>query len=715
MIILAVLAALAAAVAPPADLPTGCFAEALPEMNAALTREDSLALAARYEHQPPGGDRSCGQLLAGYLIGMTSTPAEDSWRERLRGIELLEAAFRSHSGDPRLYIAMGLLLYHRQGRTDALRNLKRALDRREAGEVPLTAREVAIIHYNRGLIHQDFWRDWRSYGNLSVTAGGQWHGGRYEMPGQDNFSGSSDDHTWLIALNQLCPARFAENMEAFFDPWADMNRDAFNQLEDAFLAALETDSTFLLPGEALLGEYVYLEEWEKAERLAHMLYERFPENYRTFLYVGLVLHETGRDSAAAPAFAKSFLYMPDSIAAAITSIWPLLQPEQREWLDSADETTRRSAETAFWNSLDPLYLTAVNERKLEHYARVVAADLMFGSPALRERGSGSYAGEIWIRYGRPKTMWELKLFGGRVAFWDYGPGPDVSFIRGAAYRSFRPTDEAKQYTNQLLRTSPQTYSPDALVDSVWSLGYQTVRFLGAQHRPEFLVYTEWPAEFAPEAIAGLTLLDQQFLPVAQWQGGKPDRPGFRAVLRGIPPGMYSLTVEILDPGPRQLGRVRDTLSTLAIEDSTFVVSDVLLASGVASLVGDGAVSRREMEITPLYGSTLESNQTLGLYWEVYRLSGAQEGRVRYRVSVEIQDAGRRPILARILSGVAGGGDRPAATRIEYDSDRPMQQGRAVEWLELTGQLRPGEYRVIVTITDRESGNAVTRERALVVR
>jgi len=692
-----------------------CFSVALPEMDQATTRADSMALATRYQAQAPGGDKKCGALLAGYLIGMTSTLAEDEWRQRQEGITLLESVFSNYTNEPRLHLAMGMLMYHRQARTDALRNLDRAFDRRNDGEVPLSDREVALLHYNRGLMHQDFWRDWRSFGYIRTTGEGQWHCGRYETPGADNFTSSSNDNTWLIGLNQLCPEVFARNIAQFFDHRADMNRESFDNLEAAFQAAMEADPTFLLPAEALLGEYVYLETWDRAEPLARSLYAQFPEDYRPLQYLGLVLHETGRDSAAAPMFGRSFLYMPDSVAAAFDDIAMLLTVDQQTWYAGVDSLTRRTAGTAFWNSLDPLYLTTVNERKIEHYARVVAADLMFSTPALAEKGRDSFAGQMWIRYGRPIGMWELQTPTGRVVFWDYGPGPDISFLRGAAYRSNRPTDEAKQYANALQRTTPQIYQAKALIDTTADLSHQIVRLLGNELRPQLLVYTDWPASYGDSAVAGLALLDLHFMPIAQWRGGKPDRPGLRAELSGLSPGAYSLTIEIWDRETKRLSRMRDTVSTLTTADSSFVVSDMLLASRIRPMEGDDATNRRDVDITPLYGSTAGRGDPLGLYWEVYRLQGEQQGRIDYHVSLEILDQTRQPLMARVLRGVGARGERDAATKIEYESSRPVVGGRAVEWIELTSDLAPGQYRIVLTLTAAGGGAPVTRERVLTVR
>ena len=150
---------LAGVSSPPPARADGCFAVALPEIGEATTRADSLALAEKYLAAPPGGDSRCGDGLAGFLLGMKSSPAEDAWRERQRAGELIERALRDYSDEPRLYLALALVLHHRQSRTDALRNLDRATDRAGSGEVPLSPRELAILHYTRGMIQQDAWRD----------------------------------------------------------------------------------------------------------------------------------------------------------------------------------------------------------------------------------------------------------------------------------------------------------------------------------------------------------------------------------------------------------------------------------------------------------------------------------------------------------------------------------------------------------------------------
>jgi GWxTD domain-containing protein len=715
MSLLSIVLPLAAAALAPSVQGSPCLSGALPAISLAGTRADSLALAEQYLTAPPGGDRKCGDLLAAFLMGMQSSPAEDAWRERQRAGELIERAMRDFNQEPRLYLAQAILLHHRQARTDALRALDRALERSPRADVPLSARELAILHYTRGTIQQDFWRDWRSFGQVDVISEGQWRCSRDEVGARDNFSSSSSDFTWLIGVNLVCADLFAENMAKYFRSRTSMNESARDDMEAAFTRAWETDSTFLAAPLALLSEWVYAGDWARADSLTLLLRRRYPDEVRFRLHRALVLHETARDSLASLEYAAARATLPDSLAGALDDVRPLLRTDQQQAYDALDTLGQREVRVAFWTSLDPLYLTTWNERRLEHVSRAVAAGLLFSTSTLGGEGWESFAGQMWIRYGRPAHIWELQVPQGRAVFWDYGPGPDVSFIRGFNYQSYRPTDEAVDVGNRLSRSSPQSYSMSALVDSVLPLDAQVVRTLGPSHKPQLLVYGEWPARASAESRAGLALLDLLYFPVAQWRGGKPSRPGIATELNGMAAGAYSLTLEVWDTAQRRLHRMRDTVSTLATGDGTFVVSDLLFVTEITPPGDDDITSRRELPVTPLYGSTVPKGATLGIVWETYRLSDSlpTDGRRRHQVNIEVLDASRQPMLARMLRGVSGGERR--GTRLEFESSRPMAEGRTVEWVEVSGDLPIGNYRLVFTITDRETGVAVTREREFRVR
>ncbi|MDX9758206.1 MAG: GWxTD domain-containing protein [Bacteroidota bacterium] len=62
----------------------------------------------------------------------------------------------------------------------------------------------------------------------------------------------------------------------------------------------------------------------------------------------------------------------------------------------------------FWNTADPLYLTAENEAELEHFARIAHAELLFSRPLLGEAGWSSDRGKTTLRLGLPDQVLRLR-------------------------------------------------------------------------------------------------------------------------------------------------------------------------------------------------------------------------------------------------------------------------------------------------------------------
>ncbi|MEJ2635834.1 MAG: GWxTD domain-containing protein, partial [Calditrichia bacterium] len=66
-----------------------------------------------------------------------------------------------------------------------------------------------------------------------------------------------------------------------------------------------------------------------------------------------------------------------------------------------------SQSTDFWKARDPMFLTAENERLLEHYGRVAYANLRFSVPKLKIEGWRTDRGKTYIRYGKPLYIVEF--------------------------------------------------------------------------------------------------------------------------------------------------------------------------------------------------------------------------------------------------------------------------------------------------------------------
>ena len=149
--------------------------------------------------------------------------------------------------------------------------------------------------------------------------------------------------------------------------------------------------------DALMGIYALKGEYEEALQLLQQMYVHFPEDPATWTYLGLAHYRTGNMDAADRSFQTAFEFMPEAAEQAYNGLGSVL-PQGEEAHYEEDPVAYASR---FWTSKDPRYLTPYNERKLEHWARLTYADLLYGAPGLGLRGWDTQRGQIHVRYGLP--------------------------------------------------------------------------------------------------------------------------------------------------------------------------------------------------------------------------------------------------------------------------------------------------------------------------
>ncbi|MEX0821581.1 MAG: GWxTD domain-containing protein [Rhodothermales bacterium] len=295
------------------------------------------------------------------------------------------------------------------------------------------ARDILELDSTNAFAHEelgasfirDFWRyrnaimlPTMSFSGSSFRAGGPMALG--EAPrGQSSLPGEDDDVTNVTdPLSELGPRQ--DTQMEFFDPETVFPADRFdigklermgipvNQLaaraQRAYdraighlTTALETDPRRRTVYEYLMEIYALKGEYGEAQSMLEDMYTFYAEDPLTWLYMGLTQYRSGHLQGAANAFETAFRYMDEADRAAFEELDYLLPREER----SQYREDPVSYASRFWTSKDPRYLTPFNERKLEHYARLVYADLLYGSDDLGLRGWSTERGRILVRYGPP--------------------------------------------------------------------------------------------------------------------------------------------------------------------------------------------------------------------------------------------------------------------------------------------------------------------------
>jgi GWxTD domain-containing protein len=139
------------------------------------------------------------------------------------------------------------------------------------------------------------------------------------------------------------------------------------------------------------------EAYADALGVLERMYIFFPEDPQTWAYLGLANQRSGRSDAAAKSFEEAFKFMDAEERADFEDLTLILNDEDRERY--AEDPVGFASR--FWTSQNPRYLTSFNERKLEHFARLVHADLLYAAPEIDLRGWQTQRGRLVVRYGPP--------------------------------------------------------------------------------------------------------------------------------------------------------------------------------------------------------------------------------------------------------------------------------------------------------------------------
>ena len=284
------------------------------------------------------------------------------------------------------------------------------------------------------------------------------------------------DSTYLEAYFQIidyCVARFFHNHNT-------------DKLAEAYQTALAGESHFkynsTMSYKKALVSMLYSSN-ENALRTLHQIIE--PDSLQIEInLLDAYLYYKKRDFLKSHAqFLKAFEFMPDDLRVGYNDITLLLSPQGKRDYDEMSGVSRRQFSDSLWKALDPDLTTVLNEKKVEHYARVYFVELMFAQPNSSKHGWENDQGALYIRYGPPQrarwmlpddndpklhTRWEwtyvfdgkpvtltfLNLFGGdnyHLAPMDYG------------YSDFKAYELTGEVPNQ------ETFAQDALpIESYFS-------------------------------------------------------------------------------------------------------------------------------------------------------------------------------------------------------------------------------------------------------
>jgi GWxTD domain-containing protein len=477
----------------------------------------------------------------------------------------------------------------------------------------------------------------------------------------------------------------------------------------------------LAPGEftcwrALVPLLLDAGEPDLAETVAHLAARAAPGNPEATLLVATTSELRGDLAAADLLFQKAILALRPSLRACYSDLSPLLPPWTVEGYRSLHGSARARFEERYWQQNDPDPVSPENEARLEFWARVTEARLLYGEP---NDIMWDMRAEYFVRFGRPALAqlnpgdqgvrrgdwlsWVYPELGMRV--WMGSPSAFIGFHNAftATFGWVTPAPESLASHGELqpmpgswavFHNVPPGVEPiDARFVSAnfeSDRGPQILARTEVRGGPEDAYTAEWVVLGPDLAVVhrDLTAFAVSACDPAEAQSASLEVP--------LRPGHYRVGVRVTDADGRRGVLRRDLeiphpLPGLALSDL------VVTCGGASTNVAPGQGVRLELDT----GLEPESGDHLDAYFEIYRLDAdaGGEGRFEYECTVRPIVHDRRGWASRMLSPHVS----PATlsmSRSEVTQGPIRRQFLSVPLHELL----PGHYLLEVRVRDKVSGD-----------
>ncbi len=665
-----------------------------------------------------------GRLLARHAATIETEPGE-----RLQAERVLRKAL-SLDPDNAIYLAeLGLLSLRQNLRTDGERLLERAL--RMAEEQGLAdSLALAEIYFGLGstndLRYEQF-RDRRMLGPL-----------------QEPIAVDVQ-----LEAEPLMP-RYVEGYLERTGRIEDSGRTYWNLAVDFYRTTLHYNPGHFNAARRLLLFTLEDRQYDEYFSLVRQMQQLHPHRPEVELYLALGLHAAGREEEAGEVFERALAALPEEERVPFFDIQPVLRPRTAEMYERWDGSERAEFETLYWRLADPLYLTEVNERRLEHFARVAYVDLRFSAPETGLRGWQTDRGLIYLRYGPPDEVAVVPAFAGKLRrVWYYNEGFSFIFEQNQGYIHARFASEFKWFARELSHARPTSYTDIPSIPLLLPMPMQLARFRGySPQQAAVEVHCELPLEMLSRGmdlesgefksgiflrnVKGQEIKRQVKTQIIKYTDA-PHTNSYRSWRVLLPAeGRITFAVETRDEVSWRAAVARDTLRSTFFSEDSLSLSDILLADNILPLAKEPKL-RSEFDIWPNPAREYARDQRVFMFYEIYGLRPDDEGFGSYDASLRVTikslnregtifgdtlAGGGNPlsIIARLadLWGFSAVGDDAVELRFSREVDLKGRD-RLTEYHSLDlPEAPPGDYEITLKIWDRLAERLVSRTRKFVI-
>jgi GWxTD domain-containing protein len=468
-----------------------------------------------------------------------------------------------------------------------------------------------------------------------------------------------------------------------------------------------------------------------------------------WLLLGADLNALGNFDSAAVCFETGISLLDSAGRAEFEDLRFLLTSKEYAQYLNMSTYERVGAARLFWAKLDPDPTTEINERKLEHYARFIHAELTFSIPDRDIRGWKTKRGELYIRYGSP-TKQEFSLGDGVNAppywTWTYEqfgrPAVFVfedTFLNGDFDYPFPNKNwTADDYANNpaflaemLGESDPQIYSYDPGAGPL-KYAYQIRQFKGKHGGTDIETFISIPyselkyisdGDVAVSAVRwreSLGLLDyetsQSFDKIRTYRipAGLIEDSTLnicdRQTLNGAADSMV-FAISLKDTLSGHAGISSTEMGLRRFHSDRVEISDLVLARQIDQPPGKLDFERGDLHIVTNVDRRYFISQPIWLYFELYNLARGDDGKTSYAINLTISEKRSRGIWHTLKGALGVGTMKEIST--SYSGGSIKTDENRVLTVDLS-QLSEGEYKISLEISDLNSGKAAVATENIVV-
>jgi hypothetical protein len=330
---------------------------------------------------------------------------------------------------------------------------------------------------------------------------------------------------------------------------------------------------------------------------------------------GLALHVSGDFASADSTFAMALNDMPSLTRCHWTNLSPLLDDDIRGTYRRMPCAQRDAINARIWWVADPLYMTPGNERRTEHFSRVMHTALQ--KDAANTYGStwGGDLAELILRFGWAEKWTQepsRNMYpGGRPSITGHEREPGFHF-----FLTQRPPDSLGPITDSLFdihQFPPREQYAPIYTHTFVRLDAQVARFRRGDSTRVVAAY-----DVTTDTIFGrrkfvaalIAMGDESATPV---RNDVAESPAKNVLWVTTPWKSQLIGVELLAADSAGAARWRSGFGEIPLDSARISVSDLLFVDGGPSLPTDldDAIARAHG------GTKFRRDTRIGLFWELY--------------------------------------------------------------------------------------------------